>query len=42
VAAEVDLGIAIVEYKAFVVAIHTEQGIERNHSACKAEERHGA
>jgi hypothetical protein len=42
VAAEVDLGIAIVECKALVVAIHTEHGIERNHSAYKAEERHGA
>jgi len=42
VAAEVDLGIAIVEVKALVVAIHTEHGIERNHDARKAEEHHDA
>jgi hypothetical protein len=41
-AAEGDLGIAITEFKVFVVTIHTEKGIERDRGACEAEEPHSA
>jgi hypothetical protein len=42
VAAEVDLGIAITQFKALVVVIHTEKGGERDRSACEVEEHHSA
>ena len=41
-AAEVDPGIVIPEFKPLVVAIHTEQGRERGRGACQAYERHNA
>src|SRR5712691_7541966 len=42
VAVEVDLGIAIAQFKTLAVAIDTEKGVERDCGACAAEEHHGA
>ena len=40
VAAQEYLRLAIAQFKALMVAIHTEQRVERDHGACAAKERH--